>query len=345
MPKIKFVNPLCDPDWDRLVVSHPDYSFFHSAAWAKVLCKTYGHQPVYFRCSEQSELAALVPMMEVQSPLTGRRGVCLPFSDFCGPLMFVESGSVLAMNKLSELARERKWKYFEVRRKRAFAVSATPAVAFYGHTLDLRNGAEDLLTRFKSSARGALRKAARSGLIVQVTRSREAVLEFYRLHVRTRRRHGLPPQPMSFFLNVHDEVIKPGLGFVVVATSGSIPVAAAVFFHFRKKAVYKFSASDERLKEFQGNNLTMWEGIRFLVQNGIEELHFGRTTLENNGLRQFKLAWGTQEETIEYLKFNTLAGAWVTGRETSSGFHNAVFGSLPLALNRFVGAIIYPHLD
>src|SRR5271165_5547282 len=237
--EIKFINPLCDPEWDRLASSHPEYTFSHSSAWARVLSKTYGHEPVYLRCSRRGELVALIPMMEVRSPLTSRRGVCLPFTDFCGPLMFSEVGSALVMDKLSEVARERKWKYFEVRGGIKLGASSTPALAFYGHTLDLQSGPEVLFTRFKSSARRALRKAERSCLSVQVTRTREAIVEFYRLHTRTRRRHGLPPQPLSFFLNIHDEIIKPGLGFVVMATSQSRPVAAAVFFHFGKKAVYR----------------------------------------------------------------------------------------------------------
>jgi CelD/BcsL family acetyltransferase involved in cellulose biosynthesis len=341
----EFVNPINDPDWDRLIVSHPDYTFFHSAAWAKVLHKTYRHEPVYLRCCHNGKPVALVPMMDMRSPLTGRRGVCLPFTDFCGPLIFREGDSVLVIDKLSELARERKWKHFEIRERKAFPPSTTPAVAFYGHVLDLRGSTEDLFARLKSSVRRALRKADRNDLGVQVTRTREAVLEYYQLHIQTRRRHGVPPQPVSFFQNIYDEIIKPGLGFVVTARLGSRPVAAAVFFQFGKKAVYKFGASDERVQDLRGNNLTMWEGIKFLAKNGAESLHFGRTSLENDGLRRFKLTWGTQEETIAYVKFDATAQAWVAGRDAASGFHNAVFGRLPLALNRLAGAIIYPHLD
>ena len=277
-------------------MSHPDYTFGHSAAWAKVLSKTYGHEPFYLRCSRHGELVALIPMMEVSSPLTGRRGVCLPFTDFCGPLMFDEGVSASAMDKLTEVAHERKWKFFEVRGGKAFEALAAPALEFYGHTLDLRRGAEYLFTHLNSSVRRALRKAERSRLSVQITRTREAMLEFYRLHTRTRRRHGLPPQPFSFFLNIHDEIIKQSLGFVVTASAGSLCVAAAIFFHFDKKAFYKFSASDERWQQFRGNNLIIWEGIRFLSQNGAATLHFGRTSLENDGLRRFKLTWGSVEK-------------------------------------------------
>jgi lipid II:glycine glycyltransferase (peptidoglycan interpeptide bridge formation enzyme) len=343
--EVKLVNPVYDPEWDRLAISHPNYGFSHSAAWARVLSKTYGHEPVYLGCSRRGELAALIPMMEVRSPLTGRRGVCLPFTDFCGPLEFGEGASGFAMGKLTEVALERQWKYFELRGGRTFQPSTTPGCVFYGHALDLRRGTEDLFARFRSSVRRALRKAGRSGLGVQVTRNREAVLDFYRLHTQTRRRHGLPPQPLSFFLNIHDEIIKAGFGFVVMATKGSHPIAAAVFFHFGKNAVYKFCASDDRYQQFRGNNLVLWEGIRFLTQHGAETLHLGRTSRDNIGLRRFKLTWGTEEETIEYRKFSVAGGASVISRHCPSGLHDLVFGSLPLVVNRLAGSIIYPHLD
>jgi hypothetical protein len=345
--EIKIVNPLSDPDWDRLVLSHPDYNFFHCAAWAKVLAKTYGHTPLYLFGSQAGEPIALVPLMEVRSLLTGRRGVCLPFSDFCGPLLFDEARADLVMEKLSELARERNWRYFEIRGQRKVSVSGAPAVTFYGHRLDLRSGIEKLPAGFTHSVRGSIRKAQRSGLNVQVTSTREALLEFYWLHARTRKHHGLPPQPLSFFLNIYEQVIKPGLGFVVLASNGSGPIAGGIFFRLGKWAIYKFSASDKAFQELRGNNLVTWEGIRYLAQNGAETLHFGRTSLKNEGLRRFKVQWGTVEETIEYFNFNTRTGGWVSDRArgTASGFRSVIFSKLPLTLTRLAGAIIYPHLD
>ena len=341
--EFKLVNPLCDTDWDRLVSSHPDAVFFHSAAWARVLCRTYAHEPLYLRCSDHGELAALVPVMEIRSALTGRRGVCLPFSDGCDPLLFNPECYSLVIDHLAGMGRERAWKYFEIRGGCAPHASATPAVAYYGHRLDLRNGPENLLARAASSVRRALRKAERSGLTV--TANREGMQEFYRLHVRTRRRHGLPPQPVSFFRNIQEEIIQPGAGFIVLARMGSRPVAGAVFFRFNNSAIYKFGASDETFLEYRGNDLAMWEGISSLARHGCETLHFGRTSMDKPGLRRFKLAWGTVEERMEYFKFDVTQGKWGTHRENGTGFYNAVFGRLPLAVNCMAGAMIYPHLD
>jgi hypothetical protein len=338
------VNPVHETDWDELVLAHPDVTFFHSRAWAKVLSKTYGHKPVYLRCVTGGKPLALVPMMDVQSPLTGRRGVCLPFTDFCAPLMYGGSDHALIIDLLCEIARERKWKHFEIRDAKALgpAVSST---SFYGHKLQLCRNPETLFKRLKGAVRTAIRKAERGGLTAEVTWDREAIIHFYRLHAPTRRRHGLPPQPMSFFMNIYDEVIKPRLGFVVLVKSGSEPVAAGVFCLFGRNSIYKFGASDETQRELRGSNLMMWEGIRFLAENGADSLHLGRTSLDNDGLRRFKLGWGTEEEMIEYRKFDTSIRKWVTGRDAVSGFHTAVFSRLPLALNRLAGSILYPHLD
>ena len=342
---IRFVDPTCDPEWDSVVASHPNSSFFHCAAWTRVLCKTYGHKPISLRFSRNGEPVSLVPLLEVESPFTGRRAVSLPFTDYCGPLFFGECHPDIVSDKLCELACERHWRYFELRGGKTSRESAGSSVAFYGHSLELRGGPERLFAGLTESVQRAIRKAERSNLRVKVSQSRDSILEFYRLHVRTRRRHGLPPQPRSFFLNIHSEIIKPGLGFVVLARKGSTPVAAAVFFHIGKKAVYKFGASDERHQDLRGNNLVMWKAIELLAQNGFQTLHLGRTSLENEGLRRFKRAWGTVEETIEYFRFDRTANDWIRARDNVSGFHNAVFARLPLGFNRLLGAMIYPHLD
>ena len=71
----KLIDPLGDSAWERLVLSHGKGNVFHSAAWAQVLVKTYGHQPFYHHFVRGGEPVALLPLMEVSSPFTGRRGV------------------------------------------------------------------------------------------------------------------------------------------------------------------------------------------------------------------------------------------------------------------------------
>ena len=337
------INPLQNPGWDLVIALHREAGCFHTSAWAKVLHKTYNHQPFYLQFSRGRRLAALIPLMEVHSAFTGRRGVCLPFSDVCEPLIFDPEVTGVVKDRLVRFARERRWKHLEIRGGKSFQATSSSATRFYGHTLDLRRP-EEMAGRFDSQVRRAIRKAERSNVNALVARSRQATDDFYRLHVQTRRRHGLPPQPISFFLNIYEHIIKPGLGFIVLARRGSRPIAAAVFFRFGKNAVYKYGASDKSFQEFRANNLVMWQGIQLLARTGVEKLHFGRTDSENDGLRRFKLSWDTHEEIIDYFRVDP-SGRQCFTPVREGGLHKRIFGRLPLVFNRLAGSILYPHLD
>ena len=324
---------------------HHDATIFHSSAWARVLANTYGHRPCYIQMSLNGNPFALVPMMEVQSALTRSRGICLPFSDYCAPLTFSSFGHELVTPKLQKVARERRWNYFELRSHSIIPDSVPASKSYYGHSLDLRIGSEALISNFSSSVQRAVRKAQRSGLSVSLQTSPDAMAQFYKLHVRTRRRHGVPPQPRSFFINIQGHLISDGFGFIVLVECQKRPIAAAMFFKLGRHAVYKFGASDERLQELRANNLAMFEGIRYLAEGGADTLHFGRTDKDNEGLRRFKLSWGATEEKIDYVRFDTASASWKHSRDSRSTFHRRIFRALPGSLNRLAGAMIYPHLD
>ena len=343
--RAELVNPLTENSWDKTIAMHRDATIFHSAAWARVLVDTYGHRPCYAQMSLNGTLQALVPMMEVKSVLTRTRGVCLPFSDYCAPLLFSSLAGELVNQKLQQIARERHWSYFEIRSHSAIPAAAPVSESYYGHFLDLTIGRDSLISNFSSSAQRAIRKAERSGLSVRIQSDEDAMATFYKLHVRTRRRHGVPPQPWSFFLSIQRHLIGAGHGFIVIVEGQKRPLAAAIFFKFGRHAIYKFGASDERLQELRANNLAMFEGIRYLAQGGAETLHFGRTDKENEGLRRFKLSWGATEEEISYARFEMASASWKHSRDSRSTFHRRVFRALPGSLNRLAGAIIYPHLD
>src|SRR6478736_10413193 len=106
------MNPLVDREWDDAISAHPDATIFHSTAWARVLVDTYGHRPCYAQMSLNGNLLALIPIMEVKSVLTKTRGVCLPFSDYCAPLLFSCFAGELLSQKLQQIGRERRWSYF-----------------------------------------------------------------------------------------------------------------------------------------------------------------------------------------------------------------------------------------
>ena len=81
------LNPLADPRWDHFVEQHPHGSVFHSSGWLRALRDTYQYQPKWLTTSLPAAPADGMLFCEVNSWLTGRRLVSLPFSDHCDPLI------------------------------------------------------------------------------------------------------------------------------------------------------------------------------------------------------------------------------------------------------------------
>jgi len=285
--------------------------------------------------------------MEVASRFTGSRGVCLPFSDFCAPLLFDCAEADALRAHLVELAAERNWNHIELRGATvtAFAPDGMTGT-FLAHTLDFPVAEEALFASFDSSVQRAIRKAERCGVRVDILQTGEAMQKFYRLHSQTRKRHGVPPQPFAFFRHIQEEIIAPGRGFIALAQSGARCIAAAVFFHGGGKGLFKFGASETRHQNVRPNNLVIWEGMRYLLRNGCRSLHFGRTAPGDEGLRRFKLSWNSMEENLLYVRFNPITGIFVPVQPAKSfAPQQKVFAKLPLALNALAGRLIYPHLD
>ncbi len=336
------LDPLAGPEWDRLVSEHPCRTVFHTSGWARVLSRTYGHTPCYLRFHRGSRTTALVPVMEVRSWLTGRRGVSLPFSDYCEPLLFTDDAEADMLMGLAGLAKDRRWRHLEIRGGRG----AGEAPTYYGHLLDLGGGEEALWAGVSGSVRRAIRKARREGLRARVSRSPEAMDQFVALHGMTRRRHGLPPQPASFFRNIERELIATGAGFVVTAETGGRAAAAAVFLHSGTAGIYKFSASDRSCWELRPNNLVVWEGICALVREGVTILHFGRSASQAEGLRRFKRSWGARETAVRYRRLDCGTNCWVPVIRAAEGRGPAMlFRRFPQPLNKLAGRLIYPHRD
>lgn len=339
------IDPLADDAWDHQVTARDDHSVFHRSAWARVLAETYGHHPLYLRILVAGVEAALVPLMEVRSPVTGRRGVSLPFSDFAGPLWSAPRQATAVYQALMGVSAERKWKHLEIRGGSTPVPGARPFRTYDAHELDLSPGIVEIKNRLPASTRRAIHKAERSDLTITVGRDAQALLEFYHLHSRTRRRHGLPPQPLAFFQSLGHHLIESGLGEIVLAYLGETAVAGAVFFHSGGKAVYKFGASESAYWGLRPNHLVMWRAIQQLVQAGCRSLHFGRTSTGDVGLARFKRSWACTAENLGYFRYHVGKLAWILDENPPCESHPLIFGHLPIALNRIAGRLIYPHLD
>ncbi len=342
-PSTLVVEPLSDSRWPDLLARAGDATIFHHPGWLQLLRDTYGY-PIAACCAaaEGGELVAGLPVAAVSSRLTGRRLVALPFSDLCPPLVArgAHPGGASALAESLHALCRRRGVALEVRGTGEALAHAAPGTRFHHHVLHLEPDISAVERRFtKSQVRRGVRRALREGLTATQRTDRAALDAFYRLHMATRRRLGVPTQPRRFVLGF-EELFARGHGFVELVHSGERPVAAAVFLTLGDVLTYKYGASDARFLQARPNNLLFIDVIRWGCEHGMRVLDFGRTHWDQEGLRGFKLAWGAEERELRYRHVGGTPGGRSGSADRLMG--TVIRRSPPLA-GRMIGEVLYRH--
>lgn len=342
---MEIINPLYLPGWDDFVASQPAGSFFHTSSWARVLSESYGYLPTYFVEIENGNLKALLPVMEIKSLLTGRRGVSLPFSDYADPFAQNEKQYKALVKRAVQHGKQAGWKTMEIRGGGYPWAGKEKSSVFLGHRLSLSGTESEIHAGFRMNMRRNISRALKEGVNVEMSNSPEAVEAYYRLHCITRKGHGIPPQPRIFFRKIQEHVLHRNMGFVALATYRKSTVAGIVLFHHGNKAIYKFGASNEVGKQSRANILVMWEAIRHYRQKGYTEFCFGRTENSNKGLREYKLGYGASEYELPYYKYDLFGDCAVSSKTNGAlGRMERCYQKVPIPISRIIGSLLYRHM-
>src|ERR1700732_958902 len=342
------VESITDPRWAELCDRHPRASVFHTVGWLKALQRTYGYVPVAFTTSPPtSDLENGMVFCRIDSWLTGRRLVSLPFSDHCELLCdSAEDESFLIRNLQTALV-EQKCKYLEIRPiNRSFgrAGDSTDFLAsqrYFLHRLDL---CSDLNTVFRSldrdSVQRRIQRAQRAGLVEKCGRADELLKNFYALFVITRRRHRLPPIPYAWFKNLiqcQDKALE-----IRLAYKDRTAIAAILTLRFRSVVYYKYGCSDARFNKFGAIPWLLWREIEAGKSNGANQFDMGRTQEDNAGLLAFKNHWVPQPERLVYRKFPKSSAVGSNDRWKLQ-MAKRIFSYMPDRLLMITGRLIYRH--
>jgi hypothetical protein len=281
--------------------------------------------------------------MLIVKTLSGRKkAVALPFSDGCDIICNELSPDEL-VEKLLAISREEKIDRLEFLGVSRFIPSGEPSHSYYGHRLELTKDEKVLWKKLSSSKHRNIKKAQREEVTITFHNDSESIREFYRLHCITRKRHGLPPQPISFFNAIVNNIVGKGSGEVALARSGKEIIAGAMFLFCKSEVLYKFGASDKSLQNMRSNDLLMWEGIKRYAQNGYGTLSFGKTEMFHEGLCRFKEGFGALRVTLFDYIYDVSTGKKRIESPDVQGFHNRVFRIMPIALLRLSGELLYKY--
>jgi CelD/BcsL family acetyltransferase involved in cellulose biosynthesis len=294
------IDPQTDLRWRRLVERHKS-DVFHAPEWMRVLARTYDF-----------DIQALVVLDEVGEPRSGiaycqiedmrsPRIVSLPFSDFCDPLVTNHDDWDCLMDKLSVEGHPITMRCLHNDIPLSDRGLSVVNRAKW-HSVDLRADLDAIWKDLHSSARRAIRKAEREGVIVRIAEREEELRAFFELHLRVRKyKYHLVAQPYRFFANIWEQFIEKQKGTLMVAVVGDEIIGGVLFLEWQDKLYYKFNASDANQISRRPNDLMIWEGIKYGKARGYTYLDFGLSDWDQEGLVRYKRKFATAEKTISFL--------------------------------------------
>lgn len=309
---MKIIDPSNDKRWDEFVRNHPDGSVFHLSNWAEVMVKTYNYKPYYLIIEDESgNIKKGFPFFLLDNGIYGKKLVSIPFTDSIKALMNTEKNYHEYFEKLFEIYKKEKLGYIEIRGtlQNIDNVAFEKNDYFKDFVLNINPDLETVWKKCKQkSVRYSIKKAEKMGVKIERSKERNAIRIFYDLNVLTRKKHGVIPQPYSFFENIWHSLISKGYGFVSVALYEKTSIAASIFLEYKDKIYHKFNSSDKNFIHLYPNYLIIWDAIQYAHNKGIEYLDLGRTSPDNKGLMNFKRHWGAEEFDLPYYYYPEIKG-------------------------------------
>jgi hypothetical protein len=341
------IEPLKDPRWAHFVESHPGSSVFHTTAWLEALYRTYGYSSVVYTDEPPGvELKSGVPFCHINSWLTGSRFVSVPFADHCEPLVESPTTLIGLCSRLLQPPLSSQHAYVEMRPLQllpGLGQPWEPGSVYHWHRIDLSPSLPILFRNcHRDSVQRKIRRAEREHLQYESGRSEALLTAFYRLLLLTRRRHGIPPQPITWFRNLI-ACFGNALTIRVASMSGQ-PAAAILTLRHKNTLVYKYGCSDVRMNKYGGTHLLFWRAIEEAKEENLLTFDLGRTDIANEGLTTFKNRWGAISEPLIYHRL-PLSVRSDSGKISKmvTGFGKKLLPYLPDTVFVAIGELLYRH--
>ncbi len=218
--RTELLDPRTDARWEEFIGRAAGATMFHHPAWLALLAARYRYE---FAAScvvdDGDRIVAGLPWARIESRLTGKRLVAVPFSDACPPLTDGASEEELA--RAVEEHRSETGLGLEVR----WRMDALPGEAvkrYWRHTLPLEEDAAAVERRARSGIRRGAKKARKAGLTFEQRTDAGGLDAFYKLHLQTRKHQGVPTQAKRF-IDGFGGLFEQGHGFVALVSDEGRP--------------------------------------------------------------------------------------------------------------------------
>ena len=327
-----------EPAWDAFVRARPDGTFFHLAAWQRVIARAFGHPTHYTLAERDGAVVGVLPLAQVKTRLFGNSLISVPFCVYGGPLAADAEAAAALQAHAAGLMRRLAVPVMEFRFRdppQWLDETDWPARPDLYVTFRKPFTADDdaNLKAIPRKQRAMVRKGIDRGLASVLDPSADRLHAIYAESVRNL---GTPVFARRYFRLLIDIFGKDV--DIVTILDGDTAIASVMNFYFRDEVLPYYGGGRAIARDRYGNDFMYWEVMRRAAARGYTQFDFGRSKL-GTGAFAFKKNWGFVAEPLHY-RFRLAPGATIPDHNPLNPKYRlfiAAWKRLPVPLANLVG--------
>lgn len=324
---------------ETFVAAHPDATPFHRPAWLTAVARGSGNKALVLGLEQGPDLTAVLPLLEVHSPLFGRVLVSSGFG-VAGGILATGRGQADALLAFAEdQALRRSCPTIELRGGPLPQDRAGWHVrhdSHCGYVAGLAADDEAQLLWVPRKQRAEVRKGLAADLTVSVGSAQADRDAHYAVYAESVRNLGTPVFPKRLFAEVLD-AFGADADILTVSHQGQ-PVASVLSLYHRGAVMPYWGGGTFAARKLRANDRMYFELMLHARRRGCTRFDFGRSKV-NSGAGEFKKNWGFEAEPLGYASW-TAPGAVPRDADPTSSRHAArieLWKKLPLPIANLIG--------
>jgi Acetyltransferase (GNAT) domain len=350
------VDPATDPRWDAYVRAHPRWTVYQLGAWAQILRRAYRFEPRYLALEDAGGgLRGVLPLLHKKGLVSDARLRSLPVFPAGGPLGDSHEDEVALIEAAREAAAAAGAEALAVISPEDYSAELD---AFVTDSLPPRwvvrvSDPEGLRAGWRKTSNNlfrSLKKADRAGFAFREAPEPQALRGFYRLYLRTMRKHRTLPRTLRQ-LELTRDLLGPGeFRLFIVEREGRL-AAGGIFHLFRDTVELIYNGSDDALLDLRPNHALYWGVIQWCAENGYPAFDFGEAS-PTTSLGRFKSQWAEPVANYRYTwragtepsRAESLAAASYEVEQGGEGLVARLWQRTPVQLTRLGATVAYRYL-
>jgi FemAB-related protein (PEP-CTERM system-associated) len=289
--KVHSLSPDTFERWDAYVMAHPDATFFHRAAWQRVIESSFGHRPYFAYVERAGEIRGVLPLVHVKNLLFGNRLVSTPFCVQGGPLASDDAARRALDDHAIGLADDLAVDFIEYRSKEATKPDWEQKNDLYFSFRRKIDPSPDVnLKAIPRKQRAVVRKAIKAELL------RDEIDQdpdrFYGAYATSVRDLGSPVFSKRYCRNLK-QAFGDDCEFLVVRTRDGNTVSSVLQFYFRDEVLPYYGGGTREARVLGAYGFMYWRSTCRAAERGVRVFDFGRSK-KNTGAFAFKKNWGSR---------------------------------------------------